>query len=207
MTDSDKREPGRPRDEEWTAAEKEALAALAGGVAPPAGLEESVVRALRRRGLLEGRPPRGFTSLAARASWGLLAAAGLMAAGFALGRVTAGKPSDRPAGPMATTAAQRYVLLLLDEAPEPPATEEARRVAEYTEWARKLATEGRLASGAKLAPEETVLGPPRSLRPSPAGALGGFFMIITRDLAEAVAIAGSCPHLRYGGRIILRRVE
>jgi predicted GIY-YIG superfamily endonuclease len=33
----------------------------------------------------------------------------------------------------------------------------------------------------------------------------GFFVVRARDLAEAQRIAAACPHLRYGGRIVLRR--
>jgi len=86
-------------------------------------------------------------------------------------------------------------------------------VSEYKEWARGLAVQGHLAGGEKLAPEETILGAGAALGPAratpwaPESRLGGFFMIAARDQAEAVAIARGCPHLRYGGRIILRRVE
>lgn len=202
-----------PEDQDWAEDEKGALGELARGVSPPAELEESVVTALRGRGLLPARPRRRAASRAARASWGLLAAAALVAVGFALGRTSAMEPRA-PAVERTAAGGTRYVLLLLSDGPEPPAAEEARRVAEYKEWARSLAAEGRLAGGAKLAPEETVLASEGQLVPPPAASplgapssLGGFFMITARDHAEAVAVARGCPHLRYGGRIILRRVE
>jgi hypothetical protein len=34
----------------------------------------------------------------------------------------------------------------------------------------------------------------------------GFFVVRARDFAEARRIAETCPHLRHGGRIVLRRV-
>jgi hypothetical protein len=34
----------------------------------------------------------------------------------------------------------------------------------------------------------------------------GYFVISARDADEARRIAATCPHLRHGGRIVLRRV-
>ncbi len=44
---------------------------------------------------------------------------------------------------------------------------------------------------------------------SPAGALGGYFVVSARDYdaALAIAIARSCPHLKHGGTIEVRAIE
>jgi hypothetical protein len=40
-----------------------------------------------------------------------------------------------------------------------------------------------------------------------AGVLTGLFIIRAASEAEALAIARTCPHLRYGGRVDVRPIE
>jgi hypothetical protein len=37
--------------------------------------------------------------------------------------------------------------------------------------------------------------------------LGGYFLIRAANQRTALEIARSCPHVRYGGRIVLREIE
>lgn len=160
---------------------------------PPAGLEDRVVSTLRDRGLLRDAAPRiPFR----RWVWPAAIAAGLLlfAGGFTLGRAARSAPT-----------LPRYTLLLY-EGPEfnRGDTPEAQLVAEYGEWAGKLARQGRLQVGEKLGAREWTLGTGESAgRQEPAG----LFIIAARTDEEALAIARSCPHLRHGGTVSLRPIE
>jgi hypothetical protein len=111
-------------------------------------------------------------------------------------------------------------MLLLHERPDRFANlasdEMQRVVAKYVEWRTTLATQGKLTGGQKLRAEGG------RIITSPAGGevqvkdgpftetkdiIGGYFIINASDYDEAVAIASSCPHLLYDGRIELREVE
>jgi len=183
-------------NDDLTAAERAAFAALRSDVPPPKELEREVVNALAARGLLrapaEARPAwlRPF-ALAGTA-------AALLAIGVGIGsRGHGGRPIE--------AALPRYVLFL--EGPgEPAADEEARRVQEYKLWARQVAAEGHLVSGEKLAPEAIRLGISDGVPAGGAESVRGYFVIAARDEREALEIARGCPHLRHGGWIVVRPI-
>jgi hypothetical protein len=170
------------------------LAALPREEAPPPELEGRVVAALAERGLLRRRRGGGA------GGWASLAAASLLA--FAVGWLARGGPSSG-GPPAAATAGPEFLLLLAGGVDQPPEAE-AARVAEYRAWAGDLRRRGLLVSAERLAPRAVELG---------GGAAGtgiedvsGFFLLRARDLDEAVALAGTCPHLRHGGRVTVRPV-
>ena len=110
-------------------------------------------------------------------------------------------------------------ILLLHEDPsafEGVSADEIQRVIEeYGAWRQKLADEGRLVGGEKLEDgtvrqlsatdgrSDVTDGPFAETKEI----IGGYFLIQAEDYDEAVAISRECPHLRYGGRIELRRIE
>lgn len=112
-------------------------------------------------------------------------------------------PTLRPA---VSSTSLRFVLLLYGPS-EKRST--AGDVEEHRQWARHLAAEGHSVSGEKLAPEEPSLR--RDSAPTSSTNAGetlqGFFVISARSDAEAMAIARSAPHVRHGGRIVVRRIE
>jgi hypothetical protein len=188
--------------------EREALAALPRELDPPAALEEATVAALRARGLLgrgRGRREAPARRRALLSVLGLAASLALFAAGFALGR-------REPTAP--APAASQY-LLLLYEGPSyrhPASGLEDVRVGEYAEWAERQAAQGELVGGEKLREDaDVVIGADGAVQKAPAdpGAerLAGFFMIRAASRTRALEIARSCPHVRYGGSIVLREVE
>ena len=142
-------------------------------------------------------------------TWFLVAAAALVA--FVLGRAL--QPERLVDGP--ELAGQRFVLLLH----EPPnllsdATEEdvRRVIGEYGAWSRGLAAEGKIELGEKLADGEGFDLFADATRARPSGPpsseqLGGFFLVRAPDYEAALAIARTCPHLKYGGWIEVRRIQ
>ena len=168
------------------------LAGLRAEIPPPAALESRVVAALQRRGHLRRRPLR---------AWGALAASLL---GLAGGWWLRGEARS-PASPVARRAP--LFLLLLSGEPSLGTPGEAR-VEAYRKWARELAAEGRLVGAEKLADQAVLV----EARATTASALDeasptGIFILRARDLAEAIAIARASPHVRLGGRVIVRPVD
>ena len=119
---------------------------------------------------------------------------------------------------MPNQAQERYVLLLHGPARDrstaasaaADSANEAALVAEYSAWAGRLAGEGKLLAGEKLADDPLAMLASNGTREVPrytADEVGGFFIIQAADSAEAYRIARDCPHLRHGGTIQLRRIE
>jgi hypothetical protein len=154
-------------------------------IAPAETLEDRVVAALRDRGLIGRRRP----ARAARLALAAAAAVILVAAGYGLGVWHAQpRPAAAPAGP-------RFVLLLHDTpSTRSPGVPQQVLVDEYRNWARGVSAEGHAITGEKL---KDVDG----------HTLGGFFIVEAPTLEAARAIADSCPHVRYGGRIDVREIE
>jgi hypothetical protein len=156
-------------------------------VTPPRGDEDRLVDALRERGHLRRR------RWARAPIWSAAAAAVLAAVVWAIW------PAPERS---ATVARPRFVLLLYAGTDAAPSAAGSRR-REYEDWARDVASRGVPISGEELADESRTLGAAAaSADPEPRG----FFIISVSDVDAAHQIAATCPHLRYGGRIVIRRV-
>jgi hypothetical protein len=87
-------------------------------------------------------------------------------------------------------------------------------IAKYRDWSQTLGAQGKLAGGYKLADggvrhlhrRNGVVVAADGPYAEAKDAVGGLFVIEVADLAEAEAIAGTCPHLD-GGWIELRPIE
>jgi hypothetical protein len=105
--------------------------------------------------------------------------------------------------------APRFALLLYRDParPEPAGIGHDALVAEYRAWARDVARRGHAVSGEELDERALAVG-----RLAPSGGEGGpllvgFFVVSARSAEEAAAIARSCPHLRYGGAVVVRPIS
>lgn len=177
------------------------LRALRREVDPPAALEGRVRRTLVARGLLRRR-----SSPAWRWAGATAAAAALFLAGYVAGY------AQRDITP-ATEGAMRYVLFLYEDAEFDTSRPEAELVAEYSAWAAALGERGQLEAGEQLAMSEKVLeGRADSIAVdtrnvvADAGTLTGLFVIRAGSESEALSIARTCPHLKYGGRVAVRAI-
>jgi hypothetical protein len=92
----------------------------------------------------------------------------------------------------------RFALLLYDVAA-------GAGVREMSLWARELQQRGHYITGEKLAPDRVVVSP--SGEDVGGGAMTGFFVVSAADVREAESIARSSPHVRHGGRIVVRPIE
>lgn len=168
-------------------------------IEPPAHLRRRVVRTLRRRRLLATGGGGRWRGMAAAA-----AAVLLMAGGFLAGARSAAAPAA-PDGP-------RFVLLLFEDEGFTTGAPTADLVAEYGRWAANARSSGVTIDGEKLGEDGWVLDseatqPDRREPDHPGlGRMTGYFVLSATDEAEALAIARTCPHLRYGGRVVLRGI-
>jgi hypothetical protein len=88
-------------------------------------------------------------------------------------------------------------------------------IAEYQAWGQRLASEGRLVASHKLTDDRgRHLGKRGSeilVTDGPFAeakeVLGGYYIVKAASYDEAVEIAKSGPHLRYNGRIEVRKVD
>jgi hypothetical protein len=164
---------------------------LQGDVVPPAELRGRVEQSLRERGVLRRAPRPGRFLLAAAV------AALTLGAGFMMGRMRT--------APATTAGEPRYALLLYEDTNFTVAVSEAELVTEYGNWARDLRGRGMLVSGEKLGPSTGHLG--AWAHGGQLEGLGGFFLISAPNDSVALAIANSCPHLKHGGRIVVRKID
>jgi hypothetical protein len=164
------------------------LSSLPRELDPPASLEDRVVAAIGQHALAGDRRRLRW--------WQIAAAVALFATGAAAGRLT-GPEGSAPA------LQPRFLLLLLAGPNDGP---EAERVAAYREWAIAERNAGRQISGERLAAEGLVVE-----RDRPGDAVRddvqGFFIVSAANLDEAAALARSSPHVRAGGRVIVRPID
>jgi hypothetical protein len=172
---------------------------------PPPALRARVLRTLHARGLL--RPAGRWWPNAVRVAAGLM----LFALGGLVGRETA--PGTPPAG---ESGMPRYMLLLYADEEFRWDVPEARLVEEYRDWAVGM-RDARFVRGERLDELELMLTSNDAVPGAPVApladraarsrvGLSGYFVIEAANWEEAVALARTCPHLRYGGRIALRPV-
>jgi hypothetical protein len=169
---------------------------------PPPALEERVVASLARRGFLSTADNREHR----RHRWKVGAA---LAAGIVLFAIGALSERIRSAGQAKADLRPRYALLLYGGSAAGSASEQSLVVDEYRRWARGIAQRGHYVAGEKLADwaRELTGAGVAATTPNDSAGLAGFFIVSAATPAEAESIARSCPHLRLGGRVVVRRIE
>jgi hypothetical protein len=174
------------------------LRSLAHEIQAPAELEERVISSLKKKGLIH--TPRRKTFLkgvAAIAACVILFSAGLLA----------GLNRSQSRNQVTLTESTFVLFLIQSPSYKEAATPELQkqRIIEYGNWARKLRTEGTPINGVKLQDQASFIGAPPQLYESYR--IAGYFLIEARDFEQALAIAKTCPHARYGGEIEVRRIH
>jgi hypothetical protein len=191
------------RDELLSADERRALTELPDALDPPAHLESRIAADLHTRGLLGPSTGLGAGRMSASPVSRrrvLLTAAAAVIVAFAGGWITHAWTTPGVAPP---DAGPRYMLLLYGAASTPD--EEPRRVSEYRQWAGSIASRGGHVSGEKLEDRAVLLGPESGAHLDP-NELGGFFIVSAPNDQAAETLASTHPHLKYGGRVLIRPI-
>ena len=167
---------------------------------PPAELLARVQRTLTERGLVR-QPPRPGSVWVSRV--------GLIAAGVMLGIVGRAAYHDARESSRATSTsapAAQYVLLLYGAPPGDTGMVHLAREREYGRWASALDGGARWVGGNELHDVVAQLGAPPSVPDAASERLAGYFIIAAPSPQRATEVARSCPHLKYGGRVVVMTI-
>jgi hypothetical protein len=98
------------------------------------------------------------------------------------------------------------VLLLYGDTPDDTGAVRVAREREYGRWASTLGGGVRWVGGYELADVVARLEP--AVRPPAASQdrLAGYFVIEAPSRERATEVARSCPHLKYGGSVVVMAV-
>jgi hypothetical protein len=165
----------------------------------PRELAERVRRSLESRGLVK--------ATASRRPWTTRAA--LIAAGIVLGILgrDAYLETRESLGASSISApASQYVLLLYGAPPGDTGVVHAAREREYGRWASALDGGARWVGGNELHDVIAQLGGPPSGTGGSVERLAGYFIIAAPSAQRATEVARTCPHLKYGGRIVVMTI-
>jgi hypothetical protein len=155
---------------------------------PPVELKERVTGSLRASGVLRPRPHWSRAPLA------VAAGVALFVAGTQVSRPGTGAANDQPA----------FALMLYEDDAFQPTITPAQIVSEYTSWAGGMAERGELVLAEELDPVVQVVGADAPTDMNPLGQLTGMFVVHAADREAALELARHHPHVRHGGRIVVR---
>ncbi|MCI0696443.1 YciI family protein [candidate division KSB1 bacterium] len=185
--------------------EREKFATLLRERSPAASLEARIISALKAKGLIRLTPSPQIWTMP-RLAGAFAVALVFLALGFGLGKWRGGVLPQQPHHNM-------FVLFLYDDSPE-TLPDDMSKVVEYGNWARAISMSKRMITGEKLKDGGRLL---RNVRgqleirevreAGESNVLGGYFLIEAENYEEAIKVAASCPHLKYGGLIELRQID
>jgi hypothetical protein len=189
--------------DELSREERAKFAALPRERAPASALEERIVGALKAKGLIRVAQSFQVWTLP-RLAGAFAAAAVLLALGFGAGKWQSdSKHVD--------SHRSLFVLFLYGGEAE---GDEASKVVEYGRWARTIRESKRMITGEKLKEGGQLLRKVEGqlqIREAKSldgqNMLGGYFLIEAESYDDALKVAASCPHLKYGGLIELRQID
>jgi hypothetical protein len=158
--------------------------------APPPELKQRVQGSLRANGVLRRTPHWSRAPLA------IAAGVALFLAGAQYARLGTSPANSDPI----------FTLLLYEDAAFQPQVPVEEIVREYTAWAHDLRDRGALVLAEELDPVVHLAGADAPVTESPLGQLTGMFVVHAADRDAAMELARDHPHVRHGGRIVVRGV-
>ncbi|MGH7712844.1 MAG: hypothetical protein ACREOG_16255 [Gemmatimonadaceae bacterium] len=176
----------------------DALRQLPREVTPDASVEQRTIAALRAQSLLHvPLATRRFNLM----PW--LFAASIAAIAFVTG-VATGRARSRPASPEPS-----FALMLYGASTGDDSSAHERRADEYRRWASDEHAWGRIIGGEALGDRVSGLAgaDTSASKGRERDDLVGFFLIDAPNREAALRLAADCPHLKYGGRIVVREVQ
>ena len=96
------------------------------------------------------------------------------------------------------------------EGAQPSAEQMQAMLQQWQSWIRGIVSKGKYSGTNRLFPEGKTIKPNNVIIDGPYAEgkefVGGYLIVKTRSLEEAVEIAKSCPSLSYGGNVEVRSV-
>jgi hypothetical protein len=163
-----------------------------GGREPPPALRDRITSSLHAGGLLEPQHVRIQRTVMRGA-----ALVAVVAIAFVAGRFQSS--TARPAGP-------EFLILLYEDSSYRDDRPVREIVAEYGGWADSLRRTESLVVGEKLSTDRVQVA-------TTVGSGGvmqhptGLFIVRAASLEAATGIARSSPHLKYGGTVLVHRID
>lgn len=189
--------------EDLNPTEREAFANLPREKVPPAALEDRVVQCLKQSALLSVTQPwwKGRSAYLAAG----VAAALLF---FALGALLTKWVARPPAAP----GTPEFMLVLYQNPLQAGISRETemKYAKEYGNWARDLTRQGAAVDGEKLkndVPFVRIVQGHAEAAQNSNDKIAGFFLITASDYQQAIKIAETCPHAKYGGTVEVREID
>lgn len=174
------------------------LRSLPSEMQPDEAVEQRTVAALRERSLLRTQNVR---AVGAR-PW--LAAAAIALTAYLAGLLSGGGNAP-PAAPQAS-----FALMLYGGSTGSDSSAHAARADEYRRWAMADHPWGRVIGGEALADSGWTVSRGKTniaLSNARADELVGFFLVQAASREAAAFLAAECPHLKYGGRVVVRVIQ
>lgn len=142
-------------------------------------------------------------------------AAALVVVAIFFGGLIAGQRMSRTSA-ASGEGGPRFALLLYGASTADDPASRAARGPEYSAWAERTHASAWVLRGEALASDGALLrragaeAPQEGDAAATAGPTGeelsGYFLIAAATLEDAVRLARECPHLRYGGTIVVRPI-
>lgn len=109
----------------------------------------------------------------------------------------------------AKTNLEKYMLILYN--PENFIANHPRQVEEYGNWLKELHQKGVVAGGDELTSKGWTFTGKEERQASESGkplqeGASGYFIILAKSEKEARAITRNCPHLKYNGEVVLKKI-
>jgi YCII-related domain len=181
--------------------EKNMLLSAYENIQEPPQLRSKITAALYEKGLLK----KNLSFSWIRFGVAVMAAGLIFFAGW-----RAAKPSTNQKQQVMANNEKKIYMLLLHNSPG-FIDEYEKQVKEYGDWMRDLIKKGTVSGGDELADGGWLIQPAgystlQHDKDDASGPVSGYFVIETNTEEEAIAIAQSCPHIKYNGSIELRAV-
>jgi len=113
----------------------------------------------------------------------------------------------RPSPSVPMTGASTFLFLVRGEEPQAGVTGDSL-VREYQAWAASLANEGRLVGANKLTDEPgRWISAFAAVETRTRSDVSGYFLVSASGYEEALEIARSSPHIKYGGTFEIRQID
>ena len=166
-------------------------------ISPTEKLEDNIVESLKNKNLINAKQTVKYKGL-----YYYLTAAVISA--FIIGYFSNQIITEIMEKKQSKYTGNEYILFLYEN--DSFAVEDGNSlVREYMNWGEEWGKKGKLSGGEKLGNDQKWIGEKSAF--NPASFLSGYFIIRASDYDEALKIAESHPHTRYGGAVEIRLIE